>query len=38
MDMKHQLQKKLEFYEDSKNDTERKLNMLEGLKYQMGRM
>jgi len=38
MDMKHRLQKMFEFYEVSKNEAERKLNMLEGLKYQMARM
>lgn len=37
-DKKHRLQKMLEFYQDIKQETEEKINQLEGLQYQVARM
>ncbi|WP_313890764.1 hypothetical protein [Psychrobacillus sp.] len=37
-DKKHRLQKMLEFYLDVKQETEDKINQLEGLNYQIARM
>lgn len=37
-DKKHRLQKMLEFYQGIKQETEEKINQLEGLQYQIARM
>lgn len=37
-DKKHRLQKMLDFYLDIKKETEDKINLLEGLNYQIARM